>query len=154
MAAAGPDGSMVIEQGRAPAGWEIIADAEQISGSTLLWYGLIDSYDALPKFDEVAQIWLAFGPAGDYRGSLRETLGEFARLGLDLTHLRSQREPSGPDGKPRSHHFFTAFNCPDSQVLHQLITALQNHQVRHRVLAVIAGHNFQPEPQGLTPRWT
>lgn len=154
MAAAGPDGSMVIERDRAPQNWTLIAEPEEITGSALLWYGLIDSYESLPQFDDVAQVWLAFGPSGDYRGSLRETLGEFANLGLDLTHLRSQREASGPDGEPRPHHFFTAFSCPNSAVLQALITALHKNQVRHRVLAIIPGQNFQPEPLGLTPRWS
>jgi hypothetical protein len=160
IAAAGVDGSIVIERDRAPLGWDEIPvavggmpGAALISGAPLLWYGLVDSRFTLPQFDQVAQIWLAFGPSGDYRGSLRKTLSEFSELGLDLTHLRSQRETAGPDGKPRPHHFYSAFSCPSSAVLEQLIGALNGHQVRHRVLAAIPGGDFQPEPIGLTPRW-
>jgi len=153
MAAAGPDGSMVIERDRAPLGWEQVPGSDEISESPLLWYGLVDSCEGIPQFDAEAQIWLAFGPSGDYRGSLRETLGEFANLGLDLSHLRSQREPTGDDGKPRPHHFFSAFTCPNSTVLTELITALQTNQVQYRVLAAIPGANLHPEPLGLTPRW-
>ena len=136
-----------------------VVPAQEVEGyrhgePPLLWYGLVDSVEQLPTFAEPSLVWLAFGPEADFRGSLRNALGEFSDLGLDLSHLRSQREAPGPDGLPKPHHFFTAFICPNSGVLARLIGALGGHEVRHRVLAVIPGTVFQPEPPGLTPIWS
>jgi len=139
---------------RGPANLMVIAAEVVPSDQKLLWYGLVDSVSQLPKFSAPSLVWLAFGPGAEHRGSLRNALGEFSSLGLDLSHLRSQREAPGPDGKPKPHHFFTAFICPDSEVLSRLIKALGGHEVRHRVLAVIPGNDFQPEPPGLTPNWS
>ena len=138
---------------RAAAGGQACAESNN-DDPPLLWYGLVDSFEELPTFAEPALVWLAFGPEVDFKGSLRNALGEFSELGLDLSHLRSQREAPGPDGQPKPHHFFTAFVCPNSDVLLKLIQSLGGHEVRHRVLAIIPGSDFQPEPPGLTPNWS
>jgi hypothetical protein len=118
-----------------------------------IWFGLVDTVEITPEFASSAQVWLAFGPSNDYRGSLKESLGLFADLGLDLTNLRSQR----PDGRARSnlpHHFFTSFRCGSSAVLEQLVTALTERAVKHRVLGVVPGADFGTLPGGLVPQWS
>ncbi|MDR0483438.1 MAG: hypothetical protein LBH13_09865 [Cellulomonadaceae bacterium] len=111
------------------------------------WFGLLQSRDERPRCESTAQVWLAFGPNDDYRGSLREALGVVADAGIDLQHLRSQPEPHGP------HHFFTSFFCPSSSVLDALTTELDSRGVAHRTLAVLPGAEFLPHPAAIAPTW-
>ncbi|MDR2703378.1 MAG: hypothetical protein LBB58_03450 [Cellulomonadaceae bacterium] len=141
-------GSLVLERSRVPHGLTEVPGSQRLADLPQIWYGLVDSRLEPPTFERPAQIWLAFGPSNDRRGSLSETLQVFAGLDLNLTHLRSQREPGRP------HHFYSAFRCPTSDVLNQLRAALTDMGVKHRVLAVLPGSDFRPAPVGLTPRWS
>ncbi|WP_125776749.1 hypothetical protein [Antribacter gilvus] len=147
VALAGPDGSLVIERSRVPAGYAELPDSAALQGRPPVWYGLLESRHAWPVFDEPAQVWLAFGPYDDHRGSLQPTLAVIAGTGIDLQHLRSHQSVLGP------HVFFTSFSCPSSAVLDALVAELDQHGVAHRTLAVLPGADFVPGPLSLDPQW-
>ncbi|MGN7704097.1 hypothetical protein [Cellulosimicrobium sp. 22601] len=152
VALAGPDGSLVVERSVAAGPLAALGYAE-LSGSEVLgegapvWYGLLESRDVVPRVDGVAQVWLAFGPRDDHRGSLQQTLGLVAQAGIDLQHLRSHRSQTG------THIFFCAFSCPDAATLDALVAGFAECGVAHRLLAVLPGQEFVPGPDALAPRW-
>ncbi|MCO7272818.1 hypothetical protein [Cellulosimicrobium cellulans] len=152
VALAGPDGSLVVERSVAAGPLAALGYAE-LSGSEVLgegapvWYGLLESRDVVPRVDGVAQVWLAFGPRDDHRGSLQQTLGLVAQAGIDLQHLRSHRSQTG------THIFFCAFSCPDAATLDALVAGFAERGVAHRLLAVLPGQEFVPGPDALAPRW-
>ncbi|PRZ07754.1 hypothetical protein BCE75_10468 [Isoptericola sp. CG 20/1183] len=146
-ALAGDHGSLVVERSRVPAGWVEVPGGERLAEQGPVWYGLLESADAWPRFGGSAQVWLAFGPSDDHRGSLRETLGVLADAGVDLQHLRSHPSAFGP------HVFLTSFRCPRVTVLDALVAELDARSVAHRTLAVLPGERFEPGPDALTPRW-
>jgi hypothetical protein len=152
VALAGSDGSLVVERGvarasLAPLGFVELPGSERLAEGAPVWYGLLESRAAAPHVDGSAQVWLAFGPRDDHRGSLQQTLGLFADAGIDLQHLRSHRSQAGP------HIFFTAFSCPDASALDGLVRGFTERGVAHRVLAVLPGQEFVPGPDALEPRW-
>lgn len=147
IALAGDGGSLVLERSRVPAGFVELPDSAALAAGGPVWYGLLESRADWPAFAAPAQVWLAFGPADDHRGSLQPTLGVIADAGLDLDHLRSQPSTGGP------HVFFTSFSCPASDTLRDLVAALTEQGVAHRTLAVLPGEAFVPGPDTLTPRW-
>lgn len=140
-------GSLVVERSRVPAGWVEVPGSERLATGRPVWYGLLESRREWPRFDAAAQVWLAFGPSADHRGSLRQTLAVLAEAGVDLQHLRSHPSAHGP------HVFFSSFRCPDVAVLDALVDELDVRSVAHRTLAVLAGERFEPGPDALTPRW-
>jgi hypothetical protein len=144
---AGDLGSLVVERSAVPAGWSELPGSERLSGRGPVWYGLLESRDTWPRFTAPAQVWLAFGPSDDHRGSLRESLGVLADAGVDLQHLRSHPSSSGP------HVFFTSFRCPTVEALDALVEDLTDRAVAHRTLAVLPGGTFEPGPDALVPRW-
>ena len=144
---AGRDGSLVIERSRLPKGFVELPGSERLSELPPIWYGLLEARPHRPEFDYEAQVWLAFGPYTDHRGSLQPTLAVFADAGIDLAHLRSHPSVAGP------HVFFTSFNCPDASVLDSLIASLDARGIAHRTLAVLAGIGFLPGPKALAPCW-
>jgi hypothetical protein len=146
-ALAGPAGSLVVERPRVPAGLVELPGSERLGTLPPVWYGLLESRQAWPRFDAPAQVWLAFGPYDEHRGSLQPTLAVIADAGLDLQHLRSHPSERGP------HVFFTSFLCPRVEVLDGLIAALDAQSVAHRTLAVLPGEAFVPGPHALAPRW-
>ena len=146
-AIAGPAGSLVIERARVPAGWVEQPGSARLNQGPPVWYGLLEARDALPALDSPAQVWLAFGPYDDYRGSLQPTLGVLSDAGFDLQHLRSRPSTLGP------HVFFTSFRCPDVRVLDGLVDELEGRRIAHRTLAVLPGDRFVPGPDLLAPRW-
>ncbi len=152
VALAGPDGSLVVErsvaQGRLAAlGYVELAGSERLAEGAPIWYGLLESREEAPRVEGVAQVWLAFGPRDDHRGSLQQTLGLVASAGIDLQHLRSHRSQAGP------HIFFSAFSCPDAAALDGLVAGFGEVGVAHRVLAVLPGQEFVPGPDALEPLW-
>ncbi|WP_245993206.1 VanW family protein [Xylanimonas allomyrinae] len=146
-AIAGPDGSLVVERPRVPAGFVELAGSERLGALPQVWYGLLESRDIWPRFAGPAQVWLAFGPYDDHRGSLQPTLAVIADAGVDLQHLRSHPSTLGP------HVFFTSFLCPRDEVLDTLAADLDARGIAHRTLAVLPGHGFVPGPDALAPRW-
>jgi hypothetical protein len=146
-AIAGPSGSLVLERSRVPAGWVEQPGSERLGRHRPLWYGLLQARDAWPRFEAPAQVWLAFGPYDEYRGSLQPTLAVLSDAGIDLHHLRSHPSSLGP------HVFFTSFRCPDVGVLDALVAELDARGVAHRTLAVLPGDEFVPGPEPLVPRW-
>jgi len=153
VALAGPDGSLVVERSVAQGplaalGYVELAGSERLAEGAPVWYGLLESRDDAPRAEGVAQVWLAFGPRDDHRGSLQETLGLVAGAGIDLQHLRSHRSQAGP------HIFFSAFSCPDAATLDGLLAGFAEVGVAHRVLAVLPGQEFVPGPDALEPRWS
>ncbi|AEG43720.1 hypothetical protein [Isoptericola variabilis] len=146
-AIAGPAGSLVVERDRVPAGWVELPGSERLGQHRPLWYGLLEARDAWPRFDDPAQVWLAFGPYDDHRGSLHPTLAVLSDAGIDLQHLRSHPSSLGP------HVFFTSFRCPDVGVLDGLVAELDARRVAHRTLAVLPGDAFVPGPEPLVPGW-
>ncbi|GAB2456899.1 hypothetical protein [Xylanimonas ulmi] len=147
VAIAGPDGSLVVERPRVPAGLVELAGSERLGALPPVWYGLLESRDVWPRFAGPAQVWLAFGPYDDHRGSLQPTLAVIADAGVDLQHLRSHPSQMGP------HVFFTSFLCPRVEVLDALAADLDTRGVAHRTLGVLPGQGFVPGPAALTPRW-
>lgn len=148
VAFAGPDGSLVIERSEVPAGYHELAGSERLAERSPLWYGLVQAGVGLQSFDRPAQVWLAFGPRDDHRGSLQQTLGVIAAAGIDMQHLRSLRSQAGP------HFFFSSFTCSDSGLLSGLLEEFGERGVSQRVLAVIPGERFLPGPDALDPRWS
>lgn len=152
VALAGADGTLVVERSVAAAlagqGFVELPGSERLGQGAPVWYGLLEQRDAAPRVEGAAQVWLAFGPRDDHRGSLQETLGLVAAAGIDLQHLRSHRSQAGP------HIFFCAFSCPDADVLAALVRGFDERGVAHRVLAVLPGHEFVPGPDALEPRWS
>ncbi|WP_418277617.1 hypothetical protein ACNHYB_06595 [Isoptericola jiangsuensis] len=146
-AIAGDLGSLVVERSRVPAGWEELPGSERLAGHGPVWYGLLESRAGWPRFGAAAQVWLAFGPSDDHRGSLRQSLGVLVDAGVDLQHLRSHPSASGP------HVFFTSFRCPTVEALDALVADLTERSVAHRTLAVLPGGTFEPGPDALSPRW-
>jgi len=146
-AIAGSAGSLVIERARVPAGWVEQPASERLRQLPPVWYGLLETRDALPVVDSPAQVWLAFGPYDDYRGSLQPTLSVLSAAGFDLQHLRSRPSTLGP------RVFFTSFRCADVRVLDDLMRELDERGVAHRTLAVLPGDRFVPGPDLLAPRW-
>lgn len=146
-AIAGSDGSLVVERTRVPAGLVELPGSERLGDLPPVWYGLLESRGSWPRFAGPAQVWLAFGPYDDYRGSLQPTLAVIADAGIDLKHLRSHPSDRGP------HVFFTSFLCPSVDVLDGLAAALDARGIAHRTLAVLPGAGFVPGPAGLAPRW-
>ncbi|GAA1972690.1 hypothetical protein GCM10009718_05730 [Isoptericola halotolerans] len=144
---AGEHGSLVVERSRVPDGWVEVPGSDRVAAQGPVWYGLLQAARAWPRFDGSAQVWLAFGPSDDHRGSLRQTLGVLADAGVDLQHLRSHPSTSGP------HVFLTSFRCPEVAVLDALVSELDARSVAHRTLAVLPGDRFAPGPDGLRPRW-
>ncbi|MFB8227779.1 hypothetical protein [Cellulosimicrobium sp. NPDC055967] len=152
VALAGPDGSLVVERSVAAGplaalGYTELAGSEVLGDGAPVWYGLLESRDVVPRADGVAQVWLAFGPRDDHRGSLQQTLGLVAQAGIDLQHLRSHRSQTG------THIFFCAFSCPDAATLDGLVAGFAERGVAHRLLAVLPGQEFVPGPDALAPRW-
>jgi hypothetical protein len=147
IAIAGSSGSLVVEASRMPATFTHLPGSDRLSALAPIWYGLIQACDAWPKFTTPAQVWLAFGPSDDRQGSLRESLGVFADLGIDLQHVRSHPQEAGP------HHFFTSFACPHVDAAEDLVAQLDARGVAHRTLAVLLGSDFQPRPAALAPQW-
>ncbi|MCL1899001.1 MAG: hypothetical protein FWG11_00510 [Promicromonosporaceae bacterium] len=145
---AGPDGSLLLESSRVPAGLVELPFSAQLKALPPIWFGLLGSRQAPPAFAQTSQVWLALGPSDDRRGSLRSTLTIFADTGLDLQHLRSHPASGGP------HVFFSSFSCPGSGVLATLVAELDAANIANRVLAVLPGENFLPGPKGLEARWT
>jgi hypothetical protein len=147
IAIAGDSGSLVVERSRVPAGWTELPGSERLAGHGPVWYCLLESRDAWPRFTAPAQVWLAFGPSDDHRGSLRQSLGVLADADVDLQHLRSHPSSFGP------HVFFTSFRCPTVETLDALVAELSRRAVEHRTLAVLPGGAFEPGPDALLPRW-
>lgn len=147
VALAGPSGSLVVERARIPEGFTELTDSAALAERGPVWYGLLQARDDAPAFTEPAQVWLAFGPYDDYRGSLQPTLAVIADAGIDLQHLRSQAAAGGP------HVFFTSFSCPSSAMLAALVDELDTRGVAHRTLAVLPGATFAPGPDRATPQW-
>ncbi|SDC53819.1 hypothetical protein SAMN05216410_1858 [Sanguibacter gelidistatuariae] len=147
IALAGEHGTLVVERSIIPAGFQELPGSARLGQVPLIWYGLLQTHETLTRFERPAQIWLAFGPRDDHRGSLQETLGVIAATGIDLQHLRSQRSQAGP------HVFLTSFTCVSSDVLESLLTEFTARGVEHRVLAVLTGQEFLPGPDALTPVW-
>jgi len=148
IALAGSDGSLVIERSRVPASLVELPSSRRLADLGPSWYGLLESRERRPDFAEAAEVWLAFGPGTEHRGSLRETLGVLSDAGLDLQHLRSQPTPNAP------HHFFAAFQCQNSWLLDRLVADLDARGVANRTIAVLPGHRFEPGPAALTPTWS
>jgi len=147
VALAGDTGSIVVERPRVPAGWAEVPGSGRLAGRPPVWYGLLESRSAWPRFDAPAQVWLAVGPSDDHRGSLQHTLAVLSAAGVDLQHLRSHPSTRGP------HVFFTSFRCPTVDVLDELVAELDGRGVAHRTLAVLPGAGFVPGPAPLAPRW-
>ncbi|MCL1868838.1 MAG: hypothetical protein FWF90_00280 [Promicromonosporaceae bacterium] len=147
VAIAGPDGSLVIERSRVPGGLVELVGSERLADLPPVWYGLLESRDLRPAFHGPAQVWFAFGPYDDHRGSLQPTLAVIADAGIDLQHLRSHPSERGP------HVFFTSFLCPHVDVLDRLVADLDARGIAHRTLAVLPGEGFVPGPAPLAPRW-
>lgn len=143
----GETGSLVVERSRVPAGWVELPGSSRLAEGPPVWYGLVESRPDLPLVDGVHQVWLAFGPRDDHRGSLQDTLTLFADVGVDLQHLRSHRSVAGP------HFFFSSFSCAGSDVLTGLTRAFAGRGIAHRVLAVLPGDEFLPGPDSLDPQW-
>jgi hypothetical protein len=147
IALAGPAGTLLVERSAIPDGFAELPESERLADPSPLWYGLVTADRRPEPFDSPAQVWLAFGPRDDHRGSLQHTLGVIADAGIDLQHLRSHRSEAGP------HVFFSSFSCPSSEVLDALTAELATGSVAHRVLAVLPGASFEPGPVAVTPRW-
>ena len=145
--AAGATGSLLVERSLVPVGYAPIPGSERLNVDAHLWYGLIEDVTGWDAFAAPAQVWLAFGPRDDHRGSLQESLGVIAHTGFDLKHLRSQQSLAGP------HVFFTSFTCQTSGHLDELIAEFTDRGVSHRVLAVLPGQEFVPGPDAIAPRW-
>lgn len=146
-ALAGDHGTLLLERALVPDDYEVLPASVRLQDPAPLWYGLAVARDRAPEFDAPAQVWLAFGPRDDHRGSLQHTLGLVADAGIDLQHLRSHRSGAGP------HVFFSSFSCPSSGVLDALLDGFGARGVAHRVLAVLPGAAFEPGPAAVTPRW-
>jgi len=147
LALAGPDGSLVIERSRIPAGY-VELTASSLLPSEPVWYGLARAVGTgAVTVAQPAQVWLAFGPSDDHLGSLGETLRTVADAGFDLQHLRSQRSADGP------HVFYTSFVCADPEAFTRLLAEFDARGVRHRVLAVLPGSSFVPGPDPVEPQW-
>ncbi|GAB4084764.1 hypothetical protein GCM10028784_13940 [Myceligenerans cantabricum] len=147
VALAGSGGSLVVERSRVPAGFTELPDSASLAERGPVWYGLLQAREEAPEFTAPAQVWLAFGPYDDHRGSLQPTLAVIADAGIDLQHLRSQASVTGP------HVFFTSFSCPSSAVLSALVAELDTRGIAHRTLAVLPGATFDPGPDQARPRW-
>lgn len=152
IALAGDAGSLVVERSvaeasLASAGFHEVPGSERLAELPPLWFGLVEPVATPVDFAAPAQVWLAFGPRDDHRGSLQDTLGLIAGAGFDLDHLRSQQSVAGP------HLFLASFRCDGSDTLRALRAALQENGVAHRVLAVVAGSNFAPGADAVEPRW-
>jgi len=133
---AGEHGMIVLERSLVPQGFQELEAASQLSKLPALWYGLLQTADVLPEFEEASQVWLAVGPHQDHKGSLLATLNVFATHGIDLQHLRSQRSTSGPAV------FLTSFGISGSTGLKALLGELSSNNVQYRVLAVLPGSLF------------
>lgn len=145
---AGEHGVLVIEKSLIPTGFHELSDAGRFSEIPPLWYGLLETVETLADFGSPSQVWLAFGPDQDHKGSLLTTLNVFAEHGVDLQHLRSQRSQAGP------HIFLSSFGVPNSENLLGLLAQLSERGVAYRVLAVIDGTEFVPGPDALDPIWS
>jgi hypothetical protein len=146
-ALAGAGGTLLVERSAVPAGYAVLPASSRLDDPTPLWYGLVVERARTPSFDETAQVWLAFGPRDDHRGSLQQILAAVADAGIDLQHLRSHRSEAGP------HVFFSSFPCASSAVLDELVAEFTRRGVAHRVLAVLPGESFEPGPAAVAPRW-
>lgn len=144
---AGVTGTLVIEGDRVPSGFEVLPGNEELESFTDVWYGLVSAEAKIPDFIEPTTIWLAFGPAQDAKGSLRETLGVLSDSEVDLAHLRSYGTKAGP------HAFLCAFESPSKDHLKQLIVSLNAQSVKHRVLGVLKGATDADTPHTLEPNW-
>jgi hypothetical protein len=144
---AGADGSLVIERSRVPDGFAELPGSGRLTDLPPVWYGLLEQCAHWPQFTSPAQVWLAFGPYDDHRGSLQPTLAVVAGAGIDLQHLRSHPSVLGP------HVFFTSFLCPNVDVLDALVDELDANNVAHRTLAILPGERFVPGPLPLAPKW-
>lgn len=148
LALAGTTGSLVVERGRVPVGFEELPGSERLSVRPPIWYGRVEAVGHHPAFAEPAQVWLAFGPRVDHRGSLQETLGVFAENDVDLQHLRSQQSTDAP------HSFYTSFRCDTDARLDAILAALAVRGISYRVLGVLPGQDFLPGSDAIEPRWT
>lgn len=148
VALAGEHGSLVVERDHVPDGFTEVAGSSALSERAPLWYGLVEPVPEPADFDAPAQVWLAFGPRDDHKGSLKLTLSLVSEAGIDLQHLRSQPSADGP------HVFFASFSVPTSAPLRALKAELSERGVAHRVLGVMAGEVFEPGPAAVEPVWT
>ena len=146
LAIAGEHGSIVLERELVPPGYHELPGSARLRERAPLWYGRVQSLDSPPAFD-AAQVWFAFGPRDEFRGSLQESLGVIAAAGIDLQHLRSQQADGGP------HVFFAAFRC-EAVVLERLLHDFDERGVARRVLAVLPADDAGLGPTAVTPRWS
>lgn len=146
---AGEHGMLVIERERIPSGFSQLDGAALFDTSVQpLWYGLLETAEALYDFEGESQIWLAFGPDTDHEGSLVVTLNVFADHGIDLQHLRSQRSTLGP------HVFLSSFAISNSSVLRKLLAQLSAQNVQYRIIGILPNTEFVPGPDALQPIWS
>lgn len=145
---AGEFDALVVERDSVPAGYIEHPDSARLGELPVIWYGLLETVTELPNFAAPAQIWLAFGPEQDHRGSLQSILQVFADHDVDLQHLRSQRSTAG------SHIFLSSFGLDNSANLRSLVLDLEARGVENRVLGVFGGKHFVPGPDALAPVWS
>ena len=146
MALAGDRGALVLTQDQVPAGFQELPGANELKQDKL-WFGLLERGEPDFTFTSPAQVWVAFGPDADHRGSLQQSLGIIADAGIDLSHLRSQPTSVGTAA------FFSSFQCESGEVLKGLVSELVANRIENRVLAVIPGNSFLPGPDVLNPVW-
>lgn len=145
VALAGVDGALVVERSRVPAGFVELAGSETLSGEKI-WYALATAPQTA-ALSSPSQVWLAFGPTDDHRGSLQSMLDIIASAGFDLQHLRSQSANDGP------HVFFCAFVCDSQTALSALLLEFGKRGVRHRTLALLPVIDTVLGPDAVEPRW-
>ncbi|XBH22278.1 hypothetical protein V5R04_03350 [Jonesiaceae bacterium BS-20] len=145
---AGEFDALVVERDQIPAGYVAHPDSDRLKELPVIWYGLLETVSELPQFQDPAQVWLAFGPEQDHRGSLQSILQVFADHNVDLQHLRSQRSTES------SHVFLSSFGLDGAQSLRNLVTDLESRGVQNRILAIFDGQHFVPGPDALEPVWS
>lgn len=145
VALTGVDGALLVERSRIPEGFMELAGSETLMKDPI-WYARVESNHGAAVVGS-SQVWLAFGPSDDHRGSLQTSLDIIANAGFDLQHLRSQSARGGP------HVFFSAFVCDDQRDLSALLQEFSQRGVRHRVLALLPVIDTVLEPTAVEPQW-
>jgi len=139
--------SLVIDRSELPAGFQIAPGHPRAEWNQPTWFGRIERVEELPLTGRRSGVWLAFGPHEDRTGTLREALTVFSDRSINLTHLRSVAISGG------SHAFFAAFLSPDDHLLSNLLGALNDQRIAHRVLALFPYDGEEDSVGAVDPVW-
>lgn len=139
--------SIVVEKSRIPKGWLELPGTESFQVAEPVWFGLVQHAKKPQELEAGSVAWLAFTPSVERAGSLRDVLGAFVECHIDLKHLHSFRRVDG------SYAFSCTFRVDSEWSGRDILQALSEQGINHRLLAAFMSGDAEPASQLLAPQW-